>query len=80
MSKEEEEDFHDRTKKVRFNIEEEQLITGKEMDNAFIRELNLRNNIDEFDINDYTKILYRLPIRNDVLEKIHKDIINNNNK
>lgn len=80
MSKEEEEDFHDRTKKVRFNIEEEQLITGKEMDNAFIRELNLRNNIDEFDINDYTKILYRLPIRNDVLEKIHEDIINNNNK
>ena len=77
MSKE---DFHDRTKKVKFNIEEEQIITGKEMDNAFIRELNLRNNIDEFDINDYTKILYRLPIRNDVLEKIHKDIINNNNK
>jgi len=75
MSKE---DFHDRTKKVTFDIPEEQIITGKEMDNAFKREMTLRNNLKEFEIGDYSKILYRLPIREDVLEKIYDDLTKNN--
>lgn len=72
-----ESDFFDRTKKIEFEIPKEQEETGKEIDNAFKREILLRNNPNDFQLSDYTKILYRLPIREDVMDKIYKDIINN---
>lgn len=70
-------EFFDRKKKIEYTIPKEQEETGKEIDNAFKREMLLRNNPKEFQLSDYTKILYRLPIREDVLENIYNDIINN---
>ncbi len=70
-------EFFSRDKKIEYTIPEEQEQTGKEIDEAYKRELLLRQNNKEFHISDYTKILYRLPIKNDVLENIYNDIINN---
>jgi len=69
--------FHDRTKKIKYEIPEEQKQTGLEMDNAYKREQRLRNNPDLYDINDYSQILYRLPIREEVMDKIFKDLTSN---
>lgn len=71
-------DFHDRKAEIKYEIPEEQKQTGIEIDNAYKREQMLRNNLEQFPIEDYSKILYRLPIREDVLENIHKDIMNVN--
>jgi hypothetical protein len=70
--------FHDRKAEIKYEIPEEQKQTGIEIDNAYKREQMLRNNLDQFPMEDYSKILYRLPIRQDVLENIHKDIMNVN--
>tara|TARA_R110000772_G_scaffold97604_2_gene196948 strand:+ start:1559 stop:1795 length:237 start_codon:yes stop_codon:yes gene_type:complete len=73
-------DIHDRKKVEKSEILEEQIETGREIDNAYMREVCLRSNPDEFSNGDFTKILYRLPIRQDVLDKIYTDIIADNKK
>ena len=52
----------------------EQIETGKMMDEAIKREYTLRNNPREFDINDYTKILYRLPLTETQMNEIYNNL------
>ena len=57
----------------------EQIETGKMMDEAIKREYTLRNNAKEFDISDYTKILYRLPLTETQMKEIHKNLTSHGN-
>jgi hypothetical protein len=57
-------------------IIEEQKETGKIMDHQFKREMFLRNNKDDFPINDFSKILYRLPLNEEQIEKLYNNLIN----
>jgi hypothetical protein len=57
----------------------EQKETGKMMDEAIKREYTLRNNAKEFDISDYTKILYRLPLTETQMKEIHKNLTSHGN-
>ncbi len=66
--------LHDRKKKIKYEISKEQKQTGLEMDNAYKREQRLRNNRELYDINDYSQILYRLPISEEVMAKVFKDL------
>ena len=53
----------------------EQIETGKMMDEAIKREYTLRNNPKEFDISDYTKILYRLPLTETQIQDIYNNLL-----
>jgi D-hexose-6-phosphate mutarotase len=57
-------------------IIEEQKETGQIMDQQFKRELFLRENKEDFPISDYTKILYRLPLNEQQIEKLYNQIMN----
>jgi len=57
----------------------EQIETGKMIDEAIKREYTLRNNAKEFDISDYTKILYRLPLTETQMKEIHKNLTSHGN-
>jgi len=54
---------------------EEQKEIGKTMDSAFKREMELRNNPEQYPLNDYTKLLYRLPITDSQREQIYNNLI-----
>lgn len=73
-------EFFSRDKKHSSIILEEQKQVGKEIDSAYQRELLLRQNKEQFHISDYSKILYRLPIKNDVLENIYTSLIKDGSK
>jgi len=84
-SSSEHKDFFDRvTKKDKEPTEEdkklieEQKQTGESIDRAYKKEQLLRNNEKELSINDYRNILYRLPISEDIMEKLYRDIVKNN--
>jgi len=53
----------------------EQKEVGEVLDTTFHKEMMLRNNINEFPISDYTKILYRLPINEKQMKEIYDDLI-----
>jgi len=57
----------------------EQIETGKMMDEAIKREYTLRNNPREFDISDYTKILYRLPLTETQMKAIYDNLTSHGN-
>ena len=85
LSPKEHKDFFDRvTKKDKEPTEEdkklieEQKQTGESIDRAYKKEQLLRNNEKELSINDYRNILYRLPISEDIMEKLYRDIVKNN--
>ena len=54
---------------------EEQKEIGKDMDSAFKREMELRNNPEDYPLNDYTKLLYRLPITDSQRQQIYNNLI-----
>lgn len=54
---------------------EEQKEIGKEIDSAYKREMELRNNPEQYPLNDFTKILYRLPITEKQREEIYNNLI-----
>jgi len=54
---------------------EEQKEIGKTMDSAFKREMELRNNPEQYPLNDYTKLLYRLPITDSQRQQIYNNLI-----
>jgi hypothetical protein len=54
---------------------EEQKETGKIMDHQYKREMFLRGNKEDFPISDFTKILYRLPLNEQQIEKLYNQII-----
>lgn len=53
----------------------EQKEVGKVLDTTFHKEMMLRNNINEFPISDYTKILYRLPINEKQMKEIYDELL-----
>jgi hypothetical protein len=57
----------------------DQIETGKMMDEAIKREYTLRNNPEQFDISDYTKILYRLPLTETQMKAIHDNLTSKDN-
>ena len=54
---------------------EEQKEIGKTMDSAYKREMELRNNPEQYPLNDFTKLLYRLPITENQREQIYNNLI-----
>jgi hypothetical protein len=54
---------------------EEQKEIGKDMDSAYKREIQLRNNPEQYPLNDFTKLLYRLPITDNQREQIYNNLI-----
>jgi hypothetical protein len=54
---------------------EEQKEIGQVMDSAFKREMELRNNPEQYQLNDFTKLLYRLPITDSQREQIYNNLI-----
>ena len=56
-------------------IIEEQKETGKIIESSFLRERELRNNPEKYPLDDYTKILYRLPITEEQREIIYNNLI-----
>jgi hypothetical protein len=54
---------------------EEQKEIGQVMDSAFKREMELRNNPEQYPLNDFTKLLYRLPITDSQREQIYNNLI-----
>lgn len=54
---------------------EEQKEVGKDMDSAYKREIQLRNNPEQYPLNDFTKLLYRLPITDSQREQIYNNLI-----
>lgn len=54
---------------------EEQKEIGREIDSAYKREMELRNNPEQYPLNDFTKILYRLPITECQREEIYNNLI-----
>lgn len=54
---------------------EEQKEVGKDMDSAYKREIQLRNNPEQYPLNDFTKLLYRLPITDNQREQIYNNLI-----
>ena len=54
---------------------EEQKEVGKDMDSAYKREIQLRNNPEQYPLNDFTKLLYRLPITDSQREEIYNNLI-----
>ena len=54
---------------------EEQKEIGKEIDSAYKREMELRNNPEQYPLNDFTKLLYRLPITEKQREEIYNNLI-----
>jgi hypothetical protein len=53
----------------------EQVEVGKSLDTTFHKEMMLRNNINEFPISDFTKILYRLPINEKQMKEIYDNLL-----
>ena len=45
------------------------------MDSAYKREMELRNNPEQYPLNDFTKLLYRLPITDNQREQIYNNLI-----
>ena len=54
---------------------EEQKEVGQDMDSAYKREMELRNNPEQYPLNDFTKLLYRLPITDNQREQIYNNLI-----
>jgi hypothetical protein len=54
---------------------EEQKEIGRDIDSAYKREMELRNNPEQYKLNDFTKILYRLPITENQREEIYNNLI-----
>lgn len=54
---------------------EEQKEVGQDMDSAYKREIQLRNNPEQYPLNDFTKLLYRLPITDSQREQIYNNLI-----
>jgi len=54
---------------------EEQKEVGQDMDSAYKREMELRNNPALYPLNDFTKLLYRLPITDSQREQIYNNLI-----
>jgi hypothetical protein len=59
---------------------EEQKVIGQEIDSAYKREMELRNNPEQYKLNDFTKILYRLPITDNQREEIYNNLIKESQK
>jgi len=59
---------------------EEQKETGKIIESSFLRERELRNNPEKYPLDDYTKILYRLPITEEQRKIMYVNLLNEINK
>lgn len=59
---------------------EEQKETAKDMEQFRKKELLLRQYAKDYPIDDYTMLLYRLPLTETQMEEIHKNLLKENNK
>lgn len=61
-------------------IIKEQKETAKDMEQFRKKEMLLRKHAKEYPIDDYTMLLYRLPITETQMEEIHKNLLKENKK
>ena len=61
-------------------IIKEQKETAKDMEQFRKKEMLLRKHSKEYPIDDYTMLLYRLPITETQMEQIHKNLLKENKK
>ena len=61
-------------------IIKEQKETAKDMEQFRKKEMLLRKHAKEYPIDDYTMLLYRLPLTENQMEEIHKNLLKENKK
>lgn len=61
-------------------IIKEQKETAKDIEQFRKKEMLLRKHSKEYPIDDYTMLLYRLPLTENQMEEIHKNLLKENSK